>query len=172
MSAGVLTASLLVLSCDWCSFHVLPHPPPPALHQHLLPWAKTRFWIYIFPHFVCAFSPSFCVFTPFISLCLGSLQCIENELLISPLINLPSTEVPPSLPAWQNDDWHFYLFGEISVGAKLNFNGTHIPPVKGAIHYWMIVMLFVASVDLWCMECGGPKVGTFGKEAVRCWWTF
>lgn len=60
---------------------------------------------------------------------------VENEVLISLLINLSSPEVPKSLPALQNDDWHFYLFGEISAGAKLNFNGSHIPPVKGAIHY-------------------------------------
>lgn len=53
------------------------------------------------------------------------------------------------MPESQNDDWHFYLFGEISVGAKLNFNGSHIPLVKGTIHYQVIVMLFVASVDLW-----------------------
>lgn len=52
------------------------------------------------------------------------------------------------------------------MGAKLNFNGSHIPPVKGAIHYWMIVMLFVASVDLWYVVCGGPKVGRLGKKAV------
>lgn len=60
---------------------------------------------------------------------------VENEVLISLLINLSSPEVPESLPASQNDDWHFYLFGEISVGAKLNFNGSCIPPVRGAIHY-------------------------------------
>lgn len=30
----------------------------------------------------------------------------------------------------------------------------------------MIVMLFVASVDLWYISCGGPKVDTLGKEAV------
>lgn len=32
---------------------------------------------------------------------------VENEVLISLLINLARPEVPESLPASRNDDWHF-----------------------------------------------------------------
>lgn len=106
-----------------------------------MPAAHTLFhWMFIFSHSVCALSaPSLFLATLFsvhlshYGLAISS--GVENEVLISLLINLPSPEVPESLPASQNDDWHFYLFGEISVGAKLNFNGSRIPPVKGAIHY-------------------------------------
>lgn len=143
-----------------------------------MPHAQTLFTplpeLYIFSLRLCTFSfflfsflrTLFSVHLSHYGLAISS--GVENEVLISLLINLSSPEVPESLPASQNDDWHFYLFGEISVGAKLNFNGSCIPPVRGAIHYWMIVMLFVASVDLWYISCRGPKVGTLGKEAVWC----
>lgn len=167
------------LSCNRCSIYVLPHTFSPDLYQHLMPWGWNP--VRHQPHVQTLFTHllNFCTFS-LCALCsllrtlfsvhlshygLAISSGVENEVLISLLINLSSPEVPESLPASQNDDWHFYLFEEISVGAKLNFNGSCIPPVRGAIHYWMIVMLFVASVDLWYISCRGPKVGTLGKEA-------
>lgn len=168
---GLMLAAWLI--GNRCSIHVVPRPPPP---HHLLPpgaetlsdmRAQTLFTLlldlYMFSFCLCVSlcpSHSLCLTLLFLPFCtlfsvhlshyvLAISSGVENEVLISLLINLPSPEVPESLSVSQNDDWHFYLFGEISVGAKLNFNGSRIPPVKGAIHYWMIVMLFVASVDLW-----------------------
>lgn len=71
---------------------------------------------------------------------------VYNEVLISPLINLGGSGVPSRSP--ENDDWHFYLFGEISVGLNWILMDC-ASPVKGSIHYLMIVMLFAAHVDLW-----------------------
>lgn len=131
----------------FCLIH--PHPPSPTTSCPGLetlsdmPAAQTLLTLlldlYIFPLCLCtlySFSFLLTLFSVHLShYGLAISSGVENEVLISLLINLPSPEVPESLPASQNDDWHFYLFGEISVGAKLNFNGSCIPPVKGAIHY-------------------------------------
>lgn len=138
------------LSCNRCSIHGLPHsslpsttPPPRPETLSDMAAAQTLFTlsldVYIFSLCLCtlcSFSFLLTLFSVHLShYGLAISSGVENEVLISLLINLPSPEVPESLPASQNDDWHFYLFGEISVGAKLNFNGSRIPPVKGAIHY-------------------------------------
>lgn len=140
------------LSCNICTIHVLPHSPPPALppcpgpqtppvrrawySNTLHSLAGSLCFLTLSVHSLCSFSFLLTLFSVHLShYGLAISSGVENEVLISLLINLPSPEVPESLPASQNDDWHFYLFGEISVGAKLNFNGSRIPPVKGAIHY-------------------------------------
>lgn len=112
------------------------------------------------PHFFFFFSPrrwtlflllsSNSLFSPFISLRCGYLQWHWKWS-----VNLSSHQSPQprsaSVSAGITKWWLALLlvWRNKCGGAKLNFNGSCVPTVKGTIHYWMIVMLFVASVDLW-----------------------
>lgn len=104
---------------------IQPHPSsipaPPALglkpcQTCLLLKPSSLFLLDLYFPSLCTFSalfssPSNSLFSPFISLWSGYLQWRWKwSVNLSSHQSPPSPEVLQSLPASQNDDWHFYLF--------------------------------------------------------------